>query len=244
VVFASADRLTAEILRSTVLDLLAKARPSAFWQGRVLFICAILVAAIVTAFAIGLPAERDRRVVMLSQQLDSEVQSATRNATPPLPASSFVTARRLISAIDKLYPRNGTVLYYRGLIERWTEKPEELDARADDDFFNYIETEKTLPHSQTRTGAGRDVCYTTPSGYCLQRTAWISQELAYDYLRRGQRANDSATRKRFLMGAVTYAKTANELWRGGFDQGIPAPVIVENAEAELRKKSAGNGQAR
>jgi transcriptional regulator with XRE-family HTH domain len=176
----------------------------------------------------------DRQLIGLFEQLDSEVQSATANARPPLPESRFAKARAIIAQIEKIDPRNGTVFYYRATIERWLEDPRELGERSHDQFFRYLEYEAALPRAVAATGQSLEQCYERPFGYCSQRTAYVENTLAYDALRQARQAATPELRLDRYGKALTYAKAVLALRPEGFEQGVPTRLMVKEAEQAIQ----------
>jgi hypothetical protein len=175
--------------------------------------------------------------------------------TPPDSRQLYVTAvENDIDAILKLDPRNGTGFYYAGELKRlnnpelFTEKrclipaalksqPGPLD-QYEDDFYRYLDIEKSLPASQTGGGSSAELCYSRAPGYCPQRTAWIEHLLANDLYQEGLMAADRGVQTEMLGRALKFAQDAAQLYQDpnhnpGFSQCMDTESLIRAIQSNL-----------
>jgi hypothetical protein len=172
----------------------------------------------------------------------------------------YVTAAEAdINAILSLDPNNGTGFYYLGEIKRlnnpalFTEKScpiaanikgqqGELDA-YETDFYHYLDVEASLPDSEKGGSSSAELCYSRPSGYCPQRTAWIDHLLANDLYLEASAANNQAAQSAALSRALKLAQKAVELYQD--EEHNPGFTQCQSTESLIRliqSRLPSNGQ--
>jgi hypothetical protein len=168
-------------------------------------------------------------------------------------SGSFVQVERDINDILRLDPQNGHGLYYSGEVQRVTHPslftsksrviPEKLatyngtlDA-YENDFFRYIEIEKTVLDKTSKEDFSYQACYSHTSGYCAQRTAWINHLLANDLYQQAMFSSDLAIKRDRLQRALKYATVAakylDENRNLGFLQCTPTIPLISEARESL-----------
>ena len=208
------------------------------------------------------------KVEQTTQKFQREIITDLLEAQIPRLRESFRIARNLLEASGKIDfsnandvvdfllnrdPQNGHALYYAGEIkriqntQRFTVKscPRSLLGKEAvtldtyrQDFYRYLEVEKTLPSSQRHGETGSEICYQTPKGYCSQRTGWIHHLLGNDLYQEAMVATDSRIRFARLSQAKEHAALAHEYYLpNGFEQCIPTPDLQTYIEERLRAAS-------
>ena len=163
---------------------------------------------------------------------------------------AFVDAESDVDEILKLDPRNGHGLYYAGEIKRvknrslFTDKscpiPSGLAENHgvldvfENDFYRYLDVEKSLPKTETIGDYSAEACYNRSSGYCPQRTAWINHLLANDLYEEAKLSADPDIKADKIRRAIEHAKTAISLYRDpsqneGFVQCTPTTALIREA---------------
>jgi hypothetical protein len=192
------------------------------------------------------------------QRTVNDLRLQFREGRDDLPRSGpggFAKAGQDINIILKLDPRNGNGLYYSGEIKRiknqslFTEqscvRPEELAESPnaldpyEHDFYRYLDIEKTLPDNETTGDYSAEACYSRPSGFCPQRTAWVNHLLANDLFEEAKLTVDPKTKADKFRRAIEHAKAAINLYRDpiqneGFVQCKPTTVLIAEAKAALK----------
>ena len=76
------------------------------------------------------------------------------------------------------------------------------------DFYEYLEIVSSLPGRETDDDGGSEICYKRPSGYCVQRTAWIHHLLANDFYQEALVSADQLDRADKLERAKKHTQKA------------------------------------
>lgn len=187
----------------------------------------------------------DAQIVSLMNAVDKDYHKA-------VPDTAAVQSE--IDSIQRLDPSNGLALYYQGELKRLSKpelfkggcvlatknlsgRPGELDA-YEDDFRRYLDVASGLPASETSGPPNVNLCYSRPSGFCPQRTAWISQLLANDFYQEALLQTDRSTQVDLLNRAHDDAKQALDLYvdehgKHGFSQCIPTELLLSKIQELL-----------
>lgn len=142
--------------------------------------------------------------------------------------ADFSRAEEAIRSLRKLDDQNGYGWYFDGEIkrinnnDRFTVKscpkklpigePVSLDTYRQD-FYIYLEIERTLPASETGGDPGSEICYRQPKGYCVQRAAWINHLIANDFYEEAIAATHPADGATKLERAKEHARKARKYYR-------------------------------
>jgi hypothetical protein len=110
------------------------------------------------------------------------------------------------------------------------------------DFYLYLDLEAGMPESQTSGNATIDVCYSRPSGFCPQRTAWISHLLANDLYQEALLQEDPTLRTDLFNRALQMAQRAEALYHDkhgnpGFAQCIFTSALIRSIQDKLQSVS-------
>lgn len=177
------------------------------------------------------------------------------NAAPGARGPLIAAVQSDVDAILRLDPRNGSGLYFQGEAKRlanpamFTEKrclipgtlknqQGELDY-YEDDFFHYLDLEANLPTSETSGGTGAELCYSRASGFCQQRTAWVSHLLANDLYQEALYETNAVNQAEFLKRALAQANQALTLYQDkgsnqGFTQCMPTAVLIRAIQDRMK----------
>lgn len=170
------------------------------------------------------------------------------------PAQKYIARAELdVNTLMQADPNNGHALYYSGELKRIEDRtlfsPKSCPIAAalksageldpyESDFYQYLDHEGKLPTSETGGNDSSDLCYSRLSGYCPQRTAWISHLLANDSYDEASLSNDRNFQKEKLQLALGYAQTAAKLYHDaegvpGFSQCTPTTDLIRLAQEKL-----------
>ena len=222
-------------------------------KGLILIALLVSVSGLLVSQKIPLGTTRpDSKLSPVIARLAEDFDSARKELRTP-GAIDFSSAERDIQELSRLDPENGHAWYYAGEIkrvkntQRFTTKgcPNILASEDSfsfdpyrEDFYRYIEHEKTLAQSEKGGSMGRAICYERPGGYCNQRTGWIHHLLANDFLVEASSIASSSTRKEKLGRALAHGKQALNYYQDnqdkpGFEQCTPTTKIIESVQTEL-----------
>lgn len=133
----------------------------------------------------------DAHVVDMQQQIHKEFAKQKGNLDLSRPAD-FSGVQGMLTALETIDPKNGTVPYYRDELLRiqtpalfttercpkWPLPTGVTDLSAYEHQFNiYLER---APPPRAINEHDSDKCYDEPGGYCAQRTEWVQHLLAND----------------------------------------------------------------
>jgi hypothetical protein len=156
---------------------------------------------------------------------------------PPFRNAEFDPSRDMIDLLSKIVDadRNGHVLYVQGEIERALGHADLGSQR----FYTYLELEK----NRTRNGElGGEPCK-NPQGFCRERTAWIFNLLARDFLQQGRKLKAArapeAVYKEKLNEALKHACSSIKLFPNGFSQPPSTREVERSLFEELGKPLPG-----
>jgi hypothetical protein len=158
--------------------------------------------------------------------------------TPPFRNAEFDPSRDMIDLLSKIVDadRNGHVLTIQGEIERALGHTDQGSQR----FYTYLELEKK---NSTRSGElGGEPCK-NPQGFCRERTAWIFNLLARDFLQQGRKLKAGgaaeAVYKEKLDEALKHACSSIKLFPNGFSQPPSTRQVERSLFEELGKPIPG-----
>jgi hypothetical protein len=163
----------------------------------------------------------------IQQQLNSAISTAVNQITPeeraPLLvklASSmlymfdhghYAAVHELSNVVLRIVPENGHALNFNG--EYWRINKNRENMRGS--FKRYLAHSHSV--AESRTGS-RTNCYERASGYCAERTAWISHMMANDFYAEAVGAANATEKKDGLQQALRFARDALTLHRCGFEK--------------------------
>lgn len=227
------------------------------WRRRWFWIAAAALAVVAAAALIAVRYEHshttDAKILKAVGALRQDFRQAV-DAGPDGREKYLAAAEADANAILELDPTNGTGFYYMGEIERlsnpglFTEKScpiaagvkaqrGELDA-YEADFYHYLDVEASRPESAQGGKESSDPCYTSPAGYCPQRTAWIDHLLANDLYQESLIADNKGAEADELGRALKYAQSAARLYQDqehnpGFTQCTSTETLIQLIQARL-----------
>jgi hypothetical protein len=174
---------------------------------------------------------------------------------PAVRAQYFAASWQDVDAILQLDPNNGTALYYSGELRRHSNRAlftenscpiadglkaqkGELD-HFEADFYRYLDIEASLADSDKGGAISSGICYSRPSGYCPQRTAWIDHLLANDLYQEALVSDDPVAQTNALERALKLEQSAAQLYQDqnhnpGFTQCETTETLIRMIQARLR----------
>jgi len=187
----------------------------------------------------------DRRKIAIGRGLKAKYDALEweymTGASSRLSLASFAEMENKVTEILELDPTNGHGLYWRGEIARFKEKlqhprPCVMTEEAAMYFQRYLEA---LPKAGMEGSDKAEVCYQRPSGFCLQRTAFVHYLLANYSYQQAAIENNPQAKLRWLRQALDEARNS-ALYRGnpaspGFSP-RPCPsteALITDAEKQI-----------
>jgi hypothetical protein len=163
-----------------------------------------------------------------------------------------LTVNKEIEEMLSIDPKNGHGLYFSGAFKRFKNpslfkicaSPTALAGYTgsldpyEDDFYQYLDTVKTLADSAAGGDLSAETCYARPSGYCPQRTAWISHVLANDLYEQATLSNDPVMKAETMRRALVLAEATAKLYTDenhnpGFSQCTPTTILIDKIKSTL-----------
>ena len=173
----------------------------------------------------------DRLLVDTSRELRKEYNEVRNAQGDQIKPEHFARASFLVGFLQRIDDQNGHAFYFSGEMRRRLGRPDE----SHQFFYRYFEQQATLKDAHRDGGAGAEVCYDRPRGYCAQRSGWVHHLLASDFYNKGLVSQDRAEKRVQFEKASQQAAASLEDFPEGFVQEKPTKVLLALAAEELRK---------
>lgn len=165
-------------------------------------------------------------IIKTAEELRRKFRSLTENRKPPLPLDDFDIVSDIINALKQIDVNNGHALYYSGEVKRWTDRKEE----SHQDFYQYLEFEKTLPRKYREGERIVQICYERADGYCRQRTGWIHHKLANDFYNKGLSDIEVDNKLYHFRLSLEHVMSTLVFYPDGFEQPVATLVLKKRLE--------------